>query len=316
MDVVEYFAHLACLQPPSTAALVQDYGHLQTALQVLLSVSWNGTEERTNTPGHLNRNNHQSVLIRRGRLWTRLQIAFLSISLGCLQTSATDEPEDDWNGSDTEGLTRPANRIPAREWQALEQEFRAVRQTCLQPTANMLLENPTTTTTTTTTTNRNHTNLEEKTQDGDAVHEHAMFQAEFRHVVQLLQVQRVLATFRQRLQDIMRQSFQSTTSHDPPAMPPSRLGEETDVPLGRGGDERASLEQAVHEYRSALFRIFSSEGNTTARNRGLPSSLTQFLKQLDGMDPQPQGLYDDALAVSLGASTTYSFATLQQKVAE
>ena len=418
VDLIEYYCHLCCLQTKPNEIRIE-HDHLQHALtcliQLLLVLSSsrndennskkkddNNEDDEDTTSSSSSSSSQQGQLRRYGRLWTRLEIALLSVSIGSLIVSKEEEEEENDtknerirrtnkkkrrigrdktnpqkqvqeveedeeeekdeeeqqqqqqqnDGDGLQFLQQHAQHIKSTTWLELEEQFRIVRNYCLRRDANldvMGLSSSSLSSTTTTSAKplyssqqlqqqqqqhtrtmgnppfsvvpKPHAELDMKLQ------EHVMFQRDFIEVLQLFQVQRVAARFRERMQDLSSSSSPSDSKN-----------------------RTTLIKEAVHEYETNLQDIFNNKStnhnndnhdnhdnndksskavrsnNNNNNNkltnqddwRKIPKTLTRFLlADLYHDQTTPQRLYQDSLDVVLGYNhnnTIYSFAHVRQKV--
>ena len=265
-DMIEYYAHLAMIETDADRVKEEDR-NLREALR-----------------GCTFRNY--------GRLYSRLQIACLCISIGAYQTDPENllaqEEEDDHQG---DGL--PSDFILATYWKALREQLIIVKTYMLRKDANapVPIEKPGY-------ENEEDEDIPDEDDELDAVLEkHEMFQDNYEEVLLLIEVQVVLSTFCERVSSI------------------NTKAESTEEVLHE-------LESAVDSYESELRKLFMPEGVPKGADIGeetksqIPEELTKFV--LTELYKRPNEavtlLLRDALAVMTNDECVYSHAQLKQKV--
>lgn len=240
---------------------------------------------------------------RYGRLWSRLQIACLSLTLASLPTQGP---------SAREACTSFETHISSQRWKEIMEQLGTVRNFLLRRDADLpvpfLIAGQTSA--------PNGGMLPNPNSECDSKRsQHLLFRAEYRQALQFLQVQQISFAFREALRlfwencdDSNHTDYNGLEHNDTSAvMEKQRL-----LPL------------AINEYRAALDSLFSSE---------VPPALVSFLddqiytgdeydrsNSAKGSVTMAKRLYNQSLAVAYGQhpaeTAAFSISAVQQKTRE
>ena len=266
-DMIEYYAHLAMMEIDADRVKEEDK-NLRESLQ--------GCQVR-----------------RYGRLYSRLQIAALCISIGAHTLQPMEDDEDGENAAVPDFKS-------ASLWKDLREQLIIVKSYMLRKDANVRVPIL-------------RQGYEEEDEDDiipdendelDGVLEkHEMFQDSYQEVLLLIEVQEILASFCEKISSINVQDVADADADD-------------NIGIVK------QLENAVDSYEQALQNLFLPQGVADGANVGeetkshIPTELVGFL--LPELYKKPRAavslLLRDALAVMSNEECPYSHAQLKTKV--
>lgn len=258
LDMIEYYAHLAMIETDADRVKEEDR-NLRDALR--------GCKFRNY-----------------GRLYSRLQIASLCISIGAHQTDPENLVAKDDDDVEQDGA--PPDFKPATFWNGLREQLIIVKSFMLRKDANALVPVV-------------RPGYDDQDEDDDipveddeldgSLEKHEMFQESYEEVLQLMQVQEVLSSFCGQI-----------------------------ISIDSNPDALKQLESAINSYESALQKMFVPEGTIGGKvtESYIPEVLNKFL--LADISQQPSdaaaSLLRDAFAVMRNEACVYSHVQLKGKV--
>mmetsp|Transcript_30094 Transcript_30094/g.70247 ORF Transcript_30094/g.70247 Transcript_30094/m.70247 type:complete len:814 (+) Transcript_30094:335-2776(+) len=308
IDMVEYYCHLACVQM-LPERVRQEEANLTQALQLLEQ------QQRqtflTATPTTTPQSSSEHPVIRRfGRLWSRLQIASISIDLGSLHI---DKDVTTMDRKNTDEDNYQAHLVESKRWNEIKDQLEVVQRDLLRRDANFNVppygrsaagDVP-----------------EENDQVDTSLQNHSMFQADLKEVLFLMDVHAICSQFRERVSGGL-------------ILAPSSIN--TQTLLKRAMDDYEKALQSLFsddEEIAASFRATTTQPGVTADPQIVPRELTGFLlKDLfqeghvhnnnddyDDLEDHPairvpRQMLKDSLALAVqGTTRTYCFANVIQK---